>query len=201
MGPLLDMKVERLRDSFVEVWRFKPMPRLVFHSVSKRMWVLGRGFRFDGDGFHPTGGEPRGVDRLPVSIGHRDPRLRGQWREFVRTHYGLAPTELVAGELAPPESVVALGRLVSIAYRTDRNDGGSTACEPWDHRDGVRGCAPRSTQRDRDGVSTWQHEFVDEGEPLRTREHSRPIVLTNATGTGIWFHGGSYSVRNGWLVG
>lgn len=201
MGPLMEITMSRLGDEGVEVWRFGPMPRLCFNGSTKRLWVLGRGFRFDGRGFHPTGGEARGLVRLPVEKTRRDPTMRGQLREFVRTHYGLQPNEALLGTLALPKACVALGYAQSIVYRTDRNDGGSTQCHPWENSDGVKGCAPRNGARDRDGQSPWEHPLIDEGEPLRTKFHTRPLLCTNPEGTGLWFHGGSYSVRNGWLVG
>lgn len=201
MGPLMELTVRRIGDGGREVWRFGPMPRLVFHGGSKRLWVMGRGFKIDGRGFHPTGGEPRGLTQLPVESLRRDPSMRGQLREYVRTRYGVLPNEGVVGDIDLPREAVALAYVESVVYRTDRNDGGSTQCEPWRHKDGVKGCAQRSRKRDRDGMSPWEHYFEDEGEPRRTRFHTLPLLVTNATGTGLWFHGGSYSVRNGWLVG
>lgn len=201
MGPLMEMTVRRLSDGGREVWKFDPMPRLAFNSRSKRMWVMGRGFRFDRAGFHPTGGEPRGLIRLPVESLRRDPSMRGQLNEYIRTRYGVKPNEAVLGEIELPTEAVALALVDSIVYRTDRNDGGSTHCEPWKYVDGAAGCAARDRKRDRDGMSPWEHHFVDEGEVRHTRFHTPPLALTNATGTGLWFHGGSYSIRNGWLVG
>jgi hypothetical protein len=208
MGPLVELSVERLSDGVVEVWRFRPWPRLVFRAGTKRLWVMGRGFRFDGRGFHATGGLPRGLRRLPIKASRNDPRLRGQRNEFVRTRYGLEPDEAVEGdiELPPkacfkcPAQVIALGYAKQVVYRTDRNDGGSAACEPWNNPDGAAGCALRSGKRDRDGVSAWYHPFEDEGGSKRAGLHTPPLMVTDRTGTGLWFVGGSYSVRNGWLV-
>lgn len=174
MGPLVELSVERLSDGVIEKWRFNPWPKLVFNRASDRMWTMGRGFRFDGAGFHPTGGKPYGIKRLPLDIAREKP-MRGQAREFVRSHYGVRPHEAVVGPIDPvPAIVVPLGILRSAVYRTDRNDG--------------------------DGQSEWEHHFEDEG-VTRGRPFTRPIVLTDRTGTGLWFAGGTYGVFDGWLGG
>lgn len=201
-GPLQEIRMRRLSDGGEEVWRFGPTPRLVFNGTTKRLWTLGRGFHFDGQGFHPRGGDPRGLVRGSVEAARRDPTLRGQLNEYVRTRYGLAPNEYVVGDLALPRDAVALGYAEAIVYRTDRNDGGSTGCNPWEHADGVRSCSARAHARDRDGMSPWEHPFKDEGADVRrTRNHTKPLLCTDADGRGLWFHGGSYTVIDGWLVG
>ena len=176
MGPLVELHVERLRDGRVEVWKFDPMPRLVFKRGTKRMWILGGGFRVDGRGFHPTGGDCRCMRRLPLAEHADDRRLRGQLREFRRTHYGAAEDEIVEGVIrAPgPGPLVPLGRLVAAVYKTDRNDG--------------------------DGKSEWIHAYEDENLP-GVKNHRMPLVCTDRRGSGIWFCGGTYSVIDGWLGG
>lgn len=173
MGPLVEMHVDTLKGRR-EVWRFDPMPRLVFNRRSKRMWVMGQGFRFDGNGFHPTGGAPRRLSVLPLAREMRAPDLAAQLREFNRTHYGVKPDEAVVGFIAYPDALTPLGYLENIVYKTDRNDG--------------------------DGKSEWIHRYEDENLP-GVKVHKRPIVCTNTTGTGIWFCGGTYSVIDGWLGG
>ena len=41
----------------------------------------------------------------------------------------------------------------------------------------------------------------DEGIVRVQMQHTRPLVCTNTTGTWIYFHGGTYSLKDGWLVG
>lgn len=201
MGPLQEIKMRRLRDGGREVWTFDPRPRLIYHRQGKRLWVMGDGFRFDGDGFHPRSGT-LGLERRPIEDGRRDPSLRGQLREYVRTHYGLEPGEYVVGDVTRPRVLVPLGYAESVTYRTDRNDGGSTACHPWDHADGVHGCALRDGARDRDGMSPWEHPFEDEGADIRrTIEHTQPLLCTAPDGRGLWFCGGSYTILDGWIAG
>lgn len=175
MGPLVELHVDRLRDGRREVWAFDPMPRLVFRRGSKRLWVMGGGFRIDGDGFHPRGGAPRNLRFVPLDQEIRRPGMAAQLREFRRTRYGATPDEAVVGVIrAAPRRLVPLGYLEQAVYKTDRNDG--------------------------DGKSEWFHPFEDENLP-GVQEHKRAIVCTNRTGTGIWFSGGTYSVIEGWLGG
>ena len=176
MGPFLELHVERLSDGVIEKWRFNPSqkPKLVFNRASKRMWTMGRGFHIDGEGFHATGGKPYGIRTLPLDIAQERP-MRGQASEFVRSHYGVRPREAVSGPIDPvPAIVVPLGILRRADYETDRNDG--------------------------DGQSGWKHYFDDEG-VSGDRPFTRPIVLTDRTGTGLWFAGGTYGVFDGWLGG
>lgn len=201
MGPLQEIKMRRLRDDGLEVWTFDPRPRLIYHRQGKRLWVMGDGFRFDGEGFHPRSGT-LGLERRPIEDGRGDPALRGQLREYVRTHYGLEPNEYVVGHVTRPRVLVPLGYAQSVTYRTDRNDGGSTQCHPWDHADGVNGCALRAGARDRDGMSPWEHPFEDEGADIRrTVEHTQPLLCTGVDGRGLWFCGGSYTILDGWIAG
>ena len=174
MGPLVRMEVRRLSDNVREVWRFRPYPRLAYSKDSKRLWSVGGAYHIDGAGFHNTS-KPNRLKRVPVAEARKRPELQRQLREYKRTHYGLSPIEAVTGEIVIPKAVVALATLEAIVYATDRNDG--------------------------DGISDWKHLFVDEGLHLRVKLHSPPTVCCNTTGTWIYFVGGTYSVKNGWLVG
>lgn len=175
MGPLVELHVERLGDGRVEKWVFDPKPRLVFNRRTKRMWILGGGFRVDGRGFHATG-RATCVRRLPLAEGLRDPSQAPHRREWARTRNGAAPQEFLLGVIrAPgPGPLVPLGHLEAAVYETDRNDG--------------------------DGYSEWIHAYEDEGLP-GVKNHRRPLVCTDARGSGIWFCGGTYSVIDGWLGG
>jgi len=176
MGPFVELAVRRFRDGVLETWRFDPMPRLCFHAQSKRLWCLGAGFRIDGLGFHPRGGAPHGLKVVPVERARRAPTMKGQLREFRRTHNGLDPVEAVDGVLDLPRAMIALGAMEHAVYKTDRNDG--------------------------DGRSEWIHPFEHEGLPgVTAQTHTQPMICTDATGTGLWFAGGTYSVIDGWLAG
>lgn len=173
MGPLVELTLARFRDGQREVWSFDPRPRLVFTRRTKRMWVMGGGFRIDGNGFHNHRGAS-GLQRESVEAARNDPALAAQLREFWRTHSQLDPIEAVSGVIRVPRAVVALGTLVSIVYRTDRRDG--------------------------DGRSEWIHTMEDEG-VAPGRAWKAPTVLTDPAGTGLYFAGGTYRVIDGWLAG
>lgn len=170
-GPLVELVVRtNLGDR--EVWRFDPWPRLVYHRTSKRLWIVGAGFSVDGRGFHSRKGRV-GLARVPIDEARK--RHEAQYREYVRTHYGVKPTASWRGVIVAPTSVVAVGELESAMYRADRNDG--------------------------DGQSNWKHPIEDEGEPRRATFHKPPTVCLNTTGRRIYIVGGTYSVKNGWMVG
>ena len=174
MGPLVEIAMMRFSDDGLETWRFDPMPRLCFGGRDKRLWCLGGGFRIDGSGFHQRGGTSRGLTMIPVEQARTQASLRNQLKEYRRTHNGLDPIEAVSGDLTLPRALVALGTMHHCVYRTDRNDG--------------------------DGRSEWIHKFEDE-QLTGVRNHTQPMVCTDATGTGLWFAGGTYSVIDGWLAG
>jgi hypothetical protein len=173
MGPLVELTLTRFRDGERETWTFDPRPRLVFTRRTKRLWVLGGGFKIDGDGFHNHHGAS-GLRRERVEVARNDPAMQPQLREFHRTHSNLDPIEAVSGVIRAPRAVVALGTLASIVYRTDRRDG--------------------------DGRSEWIHHMEDEG-VAPGRAWAPPMVLTDPAGTGLYFAGGTYRVIDGWLAG
>ncbi len=51
--------------------------------------------------------------------------------------------------------------------------------------------AYETDRNDGDGLSDWRHEFVGD---------ESPMLCTGQNGRGLYFAGGSYSVRKGWLV-
>ena len=85
MGPLVELTLERFRDGQREVWSFDPRPRLVFTRRTKRMWVMGGGFRIDGNGFHNHHGAS-GLQRESVEAARNDER-----NQYGETVYLLEP--------------------------------------------------------------------------------------------------------------
>ena len=180
MGPLVEIRVRRHIDGHVETWLFTtkrsrtPMPRLAYHRKSKRLWVVGGAFRIDGKGFHRLSGVRGGLKR--VSVKDAAKKYPGQARVFQHDRYGIAPTEAVRATLTVPAKVISVGFMESIAYKADRNDG--------------------------DGRSEWEHPIEDEGEEFReTKFHRPPHVCVNVTGTKLYILGGSYTIKEGWIVG
>ena len=175
MGPLVRLEVRRLSDDKLERWEFDPYARLAYSHKTKRLWAIGGAYRIDGGGFHNTGSKSR-VTRVPLARAREKPALRAQFREFKRTHYGAPPYEAIEAEIVIPKAVVALAYVDAVVYSADRNDGDGRAVP-------------------------WKHVFEDEGIVRVQMQHTRPLVCTNTTGTWIYFHGGTYSLKDGWLVG
>ena len=135
-----------------------------------QLWHVGGAYRVDGRGFHNARGG-NGLRRHNLSEIAKRQRAAGEL--YRANHGGREPTEAVGGALVYPNRVVCVGRCRAVAYRNDKGNG--------------------------KGRVNYRHAFAEDHARSEQRENM-PFIDVSENGTRFFFRGGSYELRDGWLI-
>ncbi len=175
MGPLVSIEFISNRGKPV-TFKFKsPLPRLVYHRGTDRLWIVGGSYRVGKQGLVGLG-SPSRARRVPMANALQRKPVRIQWDVFYDHHEHVAPREVLSVKMHTPKTLIDLGEIVAVSYKIDRGDA------------------------DGNGVP-WRHAFVPEAGVAVRGRHTRPRLKVSQTGAYLYITGGSYKIVNGWLAG